>query len=312
MEKLTLRVAAVDDSVPGIRSLTLVGSEGAFLSPFTPGSHLVVDCGSHANAYSLTGETLSPTAYHISVLRLADGAGGSRWIHDELRTGDHVSVVPPRSAFAPDNTATSHLFIAGGIGVTPMLSHVRAARTWGRPFHMLYTYRDGYGAHIHELEDLAGDHIEFFTGKPAFAERFDVLLRHQPIGTHLYACGPAGLMDHVCQTAADHGWPTSRVHLERFGVDALDPGEPFEVRLTKSRTTVAVAPGVSLLNALENEGHRIPSLCRQGVCGECRIPVSEGDILHRDLFLTDAEKEAGDAMLCCVSRAFGTVLEVPL
>jgi ferredoxin len=136
-------------------------------------------------------------------------------------------------------------------------------------------------------------------------------LADQPIGTHLYVCGPPAFMAEVTAMATALGWPASRIHLERFGIDTLDAGRPFEVTLADGQT-VTVPSGVSLLEALEDRGFSIPSLCRQGVCGECRIPVSNGDILHRDLYLSDAEKEAGDAMMSCVSRAAGDRLELIL
>lgn len=310
--ELTLRVAHIDDSVPGIRSIGLVAPDGGTLPSFTPGSHLVVTCGGHANAYSLTGDSIWPSSYGISVLRVEDGRGGSGWVHDQLRAGDLVSVLPPRSAFAPVATARRHLLVAGGIGITPLLSHVRAAVRWGRDFRLLYGYRDGHGAHVDELMRLAGDRVVFLTERSAFLGRIEAELADQPIGTHLYVCGPTGLIDHVCDRASALGWPPSRVHLERFGADDLGPGEPFEVRLTVSRQTVQVPAGVSLLQALEDHGRQIPNLCRQGVCGECRIPVASGPVLHRDLFLTDDEKTAGDSLMCCVSRAAGPRLELPL
>ncbi|MET9385628.1 PDR/VanB family oxidoreductase [Streptomyces sp. NPDC002928] len=310
--ELTLRVAAVDDSVPGVRSLSLVAPDGGTLPSFTPGSHLVVGCGDRANAYSLTCEGIWPTSYEISVLRVADGRGGSVWIHDRLSIGDEVSVRPPRSAFAPVNKARRHLLVAGGIGITPLVAHVRAAVRWGRDFRLLYGYRDGHGAHLDELRELAGDRTEFIPEQPRFLGRIEDELADQPLGTHLYICGPAGLIDHVRDRASALGWPASRIHLERFGAGEQDPGEPFEVRLTASGHTVQVPAGVSLLEALEEYGLRIPHLCRQGVCGECRVPVASGRPLHRDLFLTDEEKAAGDSLMCCVSRAAGPRLELPL
>ena len=305
---LKLVVAAIDDSVPGVRSLTFADSAGEPLPSFTPGSHVVVDCGGTANAYSLTGESASPRTYSISVLECADGAGGSRWIHDVVKVGDTMTVQPPRSAFAPVLAATRHLLIAAGIGITPMVSHARSARRWGREVRLMYVHREGCGAHLADVTALVDD-AEVFTGRTAFTRRLGPMLASQPIGTHVYVCGPSGFMDGVVAAAADLGWPPSRIHLERFGVDALDPGDPFEVRLGDD--AFVVAAGQSLLEALESRGHVIPNLCRQGVCGECRIPVSGGEILHRDLYLTPDDREAGDSLMCCVSRAAG-LLELPI
>lgn len=310
---MTLRVTGLDDSVPGIRSLELAAADGTPELPgFVPGSHLVLDCDGHTNAYSLTGDPVRPARYTVSVLRLEDGSGGSRWIHDSLAIGDTIEARLPRSAFAPIARATRHLLVAGGIGVTPILSHLRAAADWGREVQVLYAFAPGRAAHLDDLRDLAGADLELFGEQEGFVARLREVLASQPIGTHLYVCGPAAMMDHVLDTAAELGWPASRLHSERFGVDALDPGEPFTVTLTGTGATLEVPSGTSLLEALEGAGRSIPNLCRQGVCGECRIPVAAGTPLHRDLFLTDDEKAADDCLMACVSRADGPTLEIPL
>ncbi|MDY6811650.1 MAG: iron-sulfur cluster-binding domain-containing protein, partial [Actinomycetota bacterium] len=209
--------------------------------------------------------------------------------------------------------ATKHLLIAGGIGITPILSHLRAARRWDRDVQVLYSFRAGRAAHVDDIVELAGARAELFTDQPAFVDRLAATLVDQPIGAHLYVCGPAGMIDHVVDTAAAFGWPPSRIHFERFGVDALDAGDPFTVRLTESGATLDVPAGTSVLEALEAAGRAVPNRCRQGVCGECRLPLAGGEALHRDLYLSDEEKTNGDAFMPCVSRAAeGATLEVPL
>jgi len=281
MTTLDLVVTAVDDSVPDVRSLTMARPNGGTLPSFTPGSHIVVQCGGAANAYSLTGDSVQPTQYEISVLELPDGAGGSRWIH-ALEVGDPVSVLPPRSGFAPIQRARKHLLIAAGIGVTPMVSHLRSARQWGREVELFYLHRPGRGAHLDDIAALT-DAARIFTQRADLLAVLPDVLSTQPLGAHLYICGPTTFIDDVVAAAVDSGWPQSRIHLERFGVGALDPGEPFTVTLANSGTTIAVESGVSLLEALEANGHEIPNLCRQGVCGECRLTVSSGEVLHRDM-----------------------------
>ncbi|WP_262365849.1 PDR/VanB family oxidoreductase [Gordonia sp. OPL2] len=309
----TLIVTDIVDAATGIRSFTLAAPDGAVLPGFVPGSHLIVGAGDCTNAYSLTNDGVAPTSYQISVLRLADGNGGSRWMHDMLSVGDAVEVELPRSAFPPAARATKHLLVAGGIGVTPILSHLRAATRWNRDVQVLYTFRPGCGAHVDEIIALAGREAELFVDQSAFTERLTATLADQPIGTHLYLCGPSGMIDHVVATARGQGWPESRIHLERFGADALDAGEPFTVRLTESGLTVDIPSGTSVLEALEGNGIAVANRCRQGVCGECRIPLSAGTADHRDLYLSDDEKSAGDAFMPCVSRAAaGCTLEVPL
>ena len=310
MSALDLVVTAVDDSVPDVRSVTLARPDGGTLPSFTPGSHIVVQCGDVANAYSLTSDSVQPTSYQISVLKQPDGSGGSVWIHG-LTVGDAVSVLPPRSAFAPILRARKHLLVAAGIGVTPMISHLRSAKQWGRDVELLYVHKPGRGAHLDDIAELA-DNARLFTTRADFLAELPDTLATQPFGTHLYICGPTTFIDDVVAAAEAHGWPPSRIHFERFGVGALDPGEPFTVKLADTGTTIAVDSGVSLLEALEAAGHNIPNLCRQGVCGECRLTVTSGEILHRDMYLTDADKAAGDAIMACVSRAASPELELKL
>lgn len=315
MNTLKLVVTGIDDTVGGIRTLTLTDPDGKPLPSFTPGSHIVVECGgggrASANAYSLTGEGNSPSAYVISVLRCPDGSGGSRWIHDELTFGDTVAAGPPRSAFAPVLRARRHLLVAAGIGITPMVSHLRSARLWGRDTRVLYIHREGRGAYVDTVAEL-GEHVSIHTDRAAFSAELLTALADQPFGTHLYICGPAAFIDDVTAAASGLGWPDSRIHLEHFGSEALDPGEPFTARVASTGEEFVVDAGVSLLDELERRGFEIPNLCRRGVCGECRLPVSAGTITHRDLYLTEADKQAGDALMACVSRGGADTLEVAL
>ena len=309
MTALKLTVAAVDDSIDGIRTLTLTHVDGAPLPSFTPGSHIVVECettGRPANAYSLTGDGVAPEHYVISVLRRADqpvgAVSGSQWIHDELAVGDTLIARPPRSAFAPVLRARRHLLVAAGIGITPMVSHLRSAKLWGRDVRLYYIHRPGRDAYVDTIRELT-EYASIHTRRAPFATEISAALAAQPLGTHLYICGPPAFIEFVGVTATALGWPASRIHVEHFGSDALDPGEPFSVQVRSTGERFTVEPGVSLLEALERRGFDIPNLCRRGVCGECRIPVAGGAaITHRDLYLTDDDKRAGDSLMACVSR----------
>jgi ferredoxin-NADP reductase len=308
---LLLEVAAAEEAAPGVRSVTLRRPDGGRLPAFAPGSHLVLTCGGRRNAYSLTGDGSAGAEYRVSVLLRPDGAGGSAFVH-RLQVGDVVEAAGPRSAFAPVSTARRHLLVAGGIGITPMLSHARAAVRWGRPFQLLYGHRPGAGAHLVELRDLCGDALADHDSTPRLLDAVAAALADQPLGTHVYVCGPAPLIAFVQDTAAALGWPAQRVHAERFAAADLDPGEPFVARLRRSGRDVAVPAGVSLLSALEDAGVPVPSMCRQGVCGECRVPVTAGRPQHRDLYLSAAERDAGDAVMCCVSRSTDDEMELDL
>ncbi|QVI29959.1 Ferredoxin-NADP reductase [Mycolicibacterium neoaurum] len=311
MRTLKLVVTAIDDSIEDVRTLTLSDPDGAPLPSFTPGSHIVLECGAVANAYSLTGDGTVPYSYEISVLRCDNGSGGSLWLHDRVALGDTVIASLPRSAFAPVLRARKHLLVAAGIGITPMVSHLRSARVWGRHTELLYVHRPGRAVHVDTVTRLADD-VSIHTGRAGFDTALRTALAGQPFGAHLYVCGPVAFIADVTATAVGLGWPDSRIHLEHFGSAALDPGEPFTARITSTGEQFIVESGVSLLEALERRGFDVPNLCRKGVCGECRIPVAGGAITHRDLFLGDEDKQAGDTLMACVSRGDGETLEVAL
>jgi ferredoxin-NADP reductase len=307
-QRLRLRVATAQTH-NGVRSLRLTATDGRPLPSFTPGSHIVIEAGGRRNAYSLTGEFLQPTAYRISVRYEPDGHGGSRWLHERLAPGDELIVARPRSAFAPVATARHHVLIAGGIGVTPILSHVRAALLYDRSFEVIH----GGTAHRRELAELCGaSRLRGALGRGQVIETVRERLSDQPLGTVVYVCGPPGLIDAVTLLAAELGWPPERVQVERFSAATPAPGAPFTVALARSGYRVAVACDVTLLDALESAGVPVANMCRQGVCGECRVRVLAGTPEHRDLYLSDEERAAGDSIMCCVSRAHEDHLELDL
>ncbi|MFF2319372.1 PDR/VanB family oxidoreductase [Arthrobacter sp. NPDC058097] len=308
---LQLEVTDVSPQTDSIVSITLADPSGALLPSYVPGSHLVVQYGSGVNAYSLTGSGNGPSEYTISVLRVEDGAGGSVAMH-QLDVGDRVYVSRPRSAFAPASTATHHLLIAAGIGITPVLSHARAAADRGTTSSLIYVYRPGAGAHVQEARDLLGDGLTECSDRSSFQKVLTEQLMTQSLGTHLYVCGPAAFMDAVLDQARELGWPPARLHSEAFGAAELDDGEPFTVNLVRSGLKLDVPAGVSLLETLEKAGKTIPNMCRKGICGECVLPVLRGTPLHRDLYLTDQEKAENTTMMCCVSRSEDPELELDL
>lgn len=310
-DRLVLEVAGLAEAAPGVRTLVLRRPGGGSLPAYAPGSHVVLDCGDRRNAYSLTGDGSASEEYRVSVLLCPEGDGGSAFVH-RLAVGDVVTASRPRSAFAPVSTARHHLLVAGGIGITPMLSHARAAVRWKRSFELLYGHRPGAGAHLAELRELCGDRLAAHGSTPEMLAAVRAALADRPLGTHVYVCGPAPLIAFVEETAAELGWPGERVHAERFSAADLDPGEPFTARLSRSGLRVPVPAGTSLLTALEEAGVAVPNLCRQGVCGECRVPVRAGRPLHRDMYLSGTERAAGDAVMCCVSRSVDDELELDL
>jgi ferredoxin-NADP reductase len=308
---LQLEVTDVSPQTESIVSITLADPSGARLPSYVPGSHLVVQYGSGVNAYSLTGSGNGPTEYTISVLRVEDGAGGSVAMH-QLGVGDRVYVSRPRSAFAPASTATHHLLIAAGIGITPVLSHARAAADRGTTSSLIYVYRTGAGAHVEEARELLGPGLTECSNRESFQKVLTEQLTTQSLGTHLYVCGPTAFMDSVLDQARELGWSSARLHSEAFGAAELEDGEPFTVNLVRSGIKLDVPSGVSLLETLEKAGKTIPNMCRKGICGECVLPVLRGTPQHRDLYLTEQEKAENTTMMCCVSRSEDPELELDL
>lgn len=307
-----LRVIGVTPLTAQITHFELAATDGATLTPYQPGSHLIVTAGEYRNAYSLVGDGMCPTRYGISVMRRGEGRG-SDWLHDNLSVGDLLEVEGQRSMFAPVLNQRHALLVAGGIGVTPVLSHARAIARDGGSADIVYSYRPGHAAHLDDLRNLAAaTGITLFEATTVEATRSVLAQRFsdQPLGTHAYACGPAAMLDTYTELAAAAGWPAPRVHLERFTAPERDPGEPFSVTVASTGQVIDVPAGVSLLQRLLDNGLQVENLCKQGVCGECRIPVRTGEIEHRDFVLTEDEKAANDAMLCCVSR--GKDIEVDL
>lgn len=277
--------------------------------PYAPGAHVFVETPVRANAYSLTGDGVRPQSYRISVRRIA-GGGGSAWLHDRADVGSTLQVSAPVSAFAPVATARHHLLVAAGIGVTPILSHARAARRWGRPVHIVYGHAAGRAAHRDELAALAGDAFTEAVGRDELTAVLGEHLRRQPVGTHAYACGPAMLLETFTALAAECGWPGERVRVERFAPMDLGPGAPFTVRVAGRGVAVQVPAGVTALRALDSIDVRVPRLCERGVCGQCRTGVVAGIPEHRDLILSRSERAANDCFYPCVSRAVTADLEV--
>ncbi|MCD2194807.1 PDR/VanB family oxidoreductase [Actinomycetospora endophytica] len=307
---LDLRVAAIATPCPSVRSVTLVGDGDAPLPSFPPGAHLGIEWRpGRVNPYSLTGPGRAPETYEISVARRPDGAGGSRRVHD-LVAGDRVRAVPPRSSFPPVETAAHHVLVAGGIGVTPVLAHARWHAFWGNPFEVLLVQRPGTTPHATDLRDAAGDRLRTATDRDGLHALLDPTLRAAPFNSHVYTCGPPGLIADVAAAARRAHWVDARIHAEPF-VHAVEAGEAFTAVLRRSGREVGVGADESLLDALHRAGVEAPHLCRQGVCGECVTGLLAGRVDHRDTVLSDAGR-SGRIALCVSRAAAGETLELEL
>jgi len=306
MENQTLTLVVADAALvaPGLRRVHLQAADGSRLPPAAPGAHITLMLpGGLRNSYTLVSAD-PERGYHLIVRRAERSRGGSRHIHDGLCPGDVVEATVPHNLFALHSQAKKHLLIGGGIGVTPLLSFVARLRETAAQFELHHIANPAETAVFADLlAARAGERIHVHAGRGDFD--LSALLAAQPLGTHVYTCGPSGLMDSVEGAAAAHGWPSSHVHREDFGAAG---GEPFLLRLARSGIDIPVAGDQTMLEAIEAAGIATPSLCRGGACGVCVLPVREGDPEHRDHFLSAAERAAGCHVMPCVSRSRSATL----
>ena len=305
-----------------IVEFTLARTDAGELQPFEPGAHLLVrtPAGS-TRKYSLINPPNERRQYVFAVRRDANGRGGSVSMADGLASGAMIETSVPENAFPLERSARRYLFIAGGIGITPilgMIRHLQASAAEGEnppSFQLVYLTRSAADtAYLEELSSQAhGTQVSLHHDHGDPGQAFDLwpVLERPSAGTHIYCCGPRGLMDSV-RDMTGH-WPETSIHFESFGVgDAtmFEANQPFTIRLARSGETMEVDAEQTALEALQAHGCRVMSSCEAGSCGTCRTTYLSGDVEHRDLVLGEGEK--ADQIMVCVSRARGGVLELDL
>jgi ferredoxin-NADP reductase len=301
-------VVARRDEAADVVGLELALPSGGALPTWTPGAHIDVELpGGLTRQYSLCGDPADHDRWRIGVLREADGRGGSRWIADELTEGTTLRVRGPRNNF-PLQRADRYVFVAGGIGITPLLPMIRAVTAIGADWVLHYGGRTR--ASMAFLGELArfGDRVRVYPHDEVGLLDLEAVLADR--SAVVYCCGPTGLID-----ALEARCPAGMLRVERFtaaGVVVDGPDAPFEVVCERSGVTVEVPPGTSVLRAVEDAGIGVLSSCTEGICGTCETTVLEGEPDHRDSLLTADEKAAGDTMLICVSRCHGSRLVLDL
>jgi ferredoxin-NADP reductase len=299
-------VVARRDEADGVVGVELALPSGGALPAWTPGAHIDVELpGGLTRQYSLCGDPADVTRWRIGVLREADGRGGSRWIADELAEGATLRIRGPRNHF-PLEPADRYVFVAGGIGITPLLPMAVAATGADWVLH----YGGRTRASMAFLGELAG-----FGGRVRVYPQDEVgpldlgAILGGPAAL-VYCCGPTGLID-----ALEARCPAGALRVERFTAAPVvteGPDSAFEVVCERSGVTVTVPPGTSVLGAVEEAGVDVLSSCAEGICGTCETTVLEGEPDHRDSLLTEDEKASGDTMLICVSRCRGARLVLDL
>jgi len=303
----------------GVCGFELRRPDRAPLPEFSAGAHIDVHLpGGLVRQYSLCGNPVDQDCYEIAVLRDEQGRGGSMAIHDSVRQGDLVRIGIPRNQFPIDAEAQRHLLLAGGIGVTPILSMAEHLAAAGMPFEMHYCSRSRQRtAFVERLASPAfRDRVQFHFDDAGAEQAFDLatVIAAAPPQTHLYVCGPRGFMEAVLAEARAQGWAERRLHYEFFSATLQDAGADttFEVRIASSGASVEVPPGCTVVAALARHGVEVLTSCEQGVCGTCMTRVLEGQPDHRDTYLTDEEKAAGEYFMPCCSRARSSVLVLDL
>jgi vanillate O-demethylase ferredoxin subunit len=306
------------DATERIVLLDLVRTDGAELPAFDAGAHVDVLVDSRSGVvrqYSLCGPPTDRSRYRLGILLQLDSSGGSQGMH-ELRKGDSVRISKPRNRFRVSPDARRHVLVAGGIGITPLLAMSYELDAAGAPYEMHYCARTRADAAF--ADELDGDpRIVFHFDDGPEDQRFTVAtdVGRPESDTAVYVCGPAGFMDFVITSAANAGWESSSIHLERFtpseAAAASDVGEDFTVRLARSGTEFRVPASQSVLEVLLDNGIDAPHSCQQGICGECIVTVLAGEPAHRDDVLTERERERGQ-FATCTSRSHSNILELDL
>lgn len=313
--QLPLRVAAIADVAQGIRSFELVQADGSELPAFTPGSHVKVQAPNGLlRKYSLCNDPAERHRYVIAVKREAGGRGGSASMHDDLQPGATLPTSLPDNAFPLVDKARSYLFIAGGIGITPIVSMIRSfGELPPAPWKLYYLTRSPETtAFREELSAPALRRqvvIHHDQGDPDSACDLWPALEKPNTG-HVYCCGPKGLMESV-RDMTGH-WSRGNIHFESFneGGGVRQDDRPFLVHLAKSGSGFQVPVGQSILSALREHGITVASSCESGTCGTCRTGLLEGEADHRDMVLYPEEWDR--QIMVCVSRAKGERLVLDL
>jgi vanillate O-demethylase ferredoxin subunit len=305
---LELKVNHLESVTPRIRRIELVAADGAELPRFTAGAHIDLTLGADlTRSYSLLNDPHERRRYVLAVLREPDSAGGSAFIHDSLKEHDHICASAPVNHFPLYEAGDANILIAGGIGITPIMSMAARLQSLGKDYALHYCARSAEEAgFLQELQARHGArlHTHFDGGDPARGVDLKALLGKRPTAGHVYVCGPLGLIRAVKEAASD--WPKGTVHYELFkGGEAdlapVNTDQPFEIQLKKSGKSYTVPADKSILAVLKAEGVRIKTLCSTGRCGTCRVTYLAGKVDHRDDVLDDDEK--ADVLQVCVSRA---------
>jgi len=315
--EVRLKVQEVTRPAERIASVLLAPADGTPLPPYSPGAHVEVHLpGGGTRPYSLidfAGDCAAPEAYRLATRLEEESRGGSAYMH-ALRPGDSVTLDPPKTDFHLSDDPAPAILLAGGIGITPLVSMATARQRAGLPYRLHYAVRSAAAAAF--ADELAAQHgAAFSLHRDDDASRLDLpgLLAALPEGAHLYVCGPRGMTEAAREGALAAGLQHERIHFELFAQHDAQAGDaPFEVEIASTGQVFTIPPGKSIIEVLEAEGMDLIYDCQRGDCGICQTAVLAGEPDHRDVVLSEAERASGKVMQICVSRAKSARLTLDL
>ena len=310
---MKLRVTRNDTIADGINLFEFRDAGGSELPQFSAGAHIAIHVpNGMLRKYSLCNDPAERDRYQVAVKREVNGRGGSCSLIDDVKAGDELAVVAPVNDFGLPPRAQDFLFIAGGIGVTPMVAMIRQVMAEGKRFRLYYCTRSPETTAFREelsapqFKDMVTIHYD--QGDPSRSLDLRPILAERKNREHLYCCGPRPLMEAV--RAMTDRWSPTAVHFEAFSeAETHKPDDkPFKVCLARSGTVLDVSTSMTILEVLREHGLEVPSSCETGTCGTCRTRLLAGEADHRDLVL--AEHERKDTIMICVSRARGDEITI--
>lgn len=315
MQKLELKVVELQQLTTGIKKFEFVAADGSDLPPFDAGAHIDFHLDNGLiRSYSLANDPAENHRYVTAILREGAGGGGSLHMHDNVAVGDVLNATEPMNNFHLVESASQHIMLAGGIGITPLMAMGYQLKAIGAKAHLHYCSKSREEtAFADEVEAIFGDELTFYHdgGDPSQGIKLTEVFAEPPEGAHLYICGPGGLLK-AAREATEH-WPAGTVHFELFqsakteeekAADAEaqhDGDQPFEVELAITGKTLSIPADKSILEVLWDNDIEVMHACEEGWCGNCVVDYLGGGVDHRDEVLDDSERES--KLQVCISRA---------
>lgn len=312
-DTLDMRLTAIIYGAESTNLFEFRTLDGSDVPAFTAGAHVDVNLPNGTiRQYSIASPQTDRSRYLLGIKLEAKGRGGSRFLHEQVRVGHVLKIGLPRNNFPLNETAASSVLIAGGIGITPMLCMVDRLQSLGANFRLHYAVRARSEALLAHVSD--DDRVHLHVDSEQNGQLLDVaaIVAAAPAGAELYCCGPAPMLTAFEEACADR--PKATVHLERFSAEdnVAATGGAYVVELAKSKRSITVQAGQTLLQALQQAGLTIKVSCEQGICGTCETRVLAGTPDHRDMILSDDEKASNQSMMVCCGGSLGPTLVLDL